>query len=260
MKKELSVSEMIRNAAIMYDVENGLGYHCYTHACGYYEEQSVINNSTQADHSVSHSFGGFLGAESAWTNWNGNLQMRAALNYEEVKKRYPHIGEMKTNQKNALLESAIHTQSTHIIEIAEDGESVRISMYTPGLIYSVLNPTGIKEGMWLWERYGLEYHMERGRWVEWHTSVCPDFGGMLDGANWGADNYATECAIRDGKASRRPDHLPAPPDVPGPIHRQYSVAFPHHDTAPWPKPYRTWAESENYMPKTLPPLKEGSNI
>lgn len=260
MSRELSVSEMIRNAAIMYDVENGLGYHCYMHACGYYEEQSVINNSIAEDHTVAHGFGGFIGAESAWHNWNGNLQYRAELNYQEVRERYPQVGEMKTNQKNALLESAIHTQASNIYEIAEDGQTVRVSMYTPGLIYSVLNPNGRKDGMWLWERYGIEYKFERGRWVEWHTCVCPDFGGKLDATNWGADGYRTECDIRDGVKERPPVMAPMPPDIPGPVHRQYSIAFPHYDTVPWPVPYDTWENSPNYTPRTLPPLKEGSNV
>lgn len=255
MKKEMSVSQMIRNAAIMYDVENGLGYHCYMHACGYYEEQSIINNSVADDHSAAHGFGGFIGAKSCWHNWNGNLQWRAANNYEEVYKVYPHIGEMRTNQKNALLESAIHTQASNIYEIAEDGQTVRISMYTPGLIYSVLNPDQHKEGTWLWERYGIEYKFERGRWVEWHTMVCPDFGGRLDGTNWGRDGYLRECAIRDGIDKRPPTVPPMPTDVKGPCHRQYSIAYPHYDTVPWPAPYATWEESENYMPKTLPALK-----
>jgi hypothetical protein len=260
MKQDKTVSGMIRDAAIMYDVENGLGYHCFMHACGYYEEQSILNNSTAPSHSVAHGFGGFLGPESAWVNWNGNLQFRAGESYDEVIKVYPEIGEMKTNEKNALFESAIHTQASNIYEIAEDGQTVRISMYTPGLIYSVLNPDKKKDGTWLWERYGIEYIYERGRWVEWHTVVCPDFGGPLDIVNWGHDGYERESRIRDGREERMKIITPAPPDVPGPIHRDYSIAFPHYDTVPWPTPYATWQDTDNYRPRTLPPLKEGSDV
>lgn len=253
-KRELTISEMIRDAAIMYDVENGLGNHCYMHAAGYYLEQTQQNNSLRDDHTVSHSFGGFVGAKSAWDNWNGNLQHMAEVKYEEIRKIYPRVEGFKGYQVNALLEAAIHTQATSIVEIAGDGQTVRISMYTPGLIFSVLNTDQKKRGTWLWERYGIEYLHEEGKWREWHTMVCPDFFGPLDGCNWGRQAYDMEMAIRSGKVERRKMAPPAEPDIPGPCHREYSVNAPLYDTVPWPEPYEHWEDTDHYIAKTLPPL------
>ena len=64
--------------------------------------------------------------------------------------------------------------ATDIIEVAGDGRTARAYFYTPGAISSTLNLSRKREGMWMWERYGIEYAKdEDGNWKLFTIQDCP---------------------------------------------------------------------------------------
>jgi hypothetical protein len=149
----------------------------------------------------------------------------------------------------SLGEVAMHSLSTDIIEVADDGQTARGFFLTPGVIASALTPDMTYRGFSLWERYGSDFVCEGGEWKYLHEQVCPDLSGTFDSANPGADAY-------------RQLVNPAPPDGsgmeldqdmrltdPGPLHHNYTPVQTVQNTVPWPEPYETLDNDNTYTKK-----------
>jgi hypothetical protein len=67
-----------------------------------------------------------------------------------------------------------HTITTGVVEIAEDRKTAKGIWYTPGIVGSY-KEDGSNNSQWMWEKYGVDFVMENGKWKVWHMKVYTDF-------------------------------------------------------------------------------------
>ena len=67
-----------------------------------------------------------------------------------------------------------HTITTPVVEIAEDRETAKGIWYTPGIVGSYA-ADGTNNSQWMWEKYGVDFVRENGKWKVWHMKVYTDF-------------------------------------------------------------------------------------
>ena len=156
------------------------------------------------------------------------------------------------------MECSVHTLTCDVIEVADDGRSVRGSFVTPGAIHSTLDPDGAKWCHIMWERYGSDFVIDEtdGRLKYLNEQVCPDIMSDLDYRDWAAEEYARRTD---------PDAPPPPPvtagmpavTYPGPWHRPYSLLQPPQRDVMWPEPYETLDQDHRYNDPRIPEHQPG---
>ena len=119
---------------------------------------------------------------------------------------------------------------------------------TPGVIFCRLNRHQYPYCNVLWERYGSDFVLEKGKWLYLHEQVCPDIMGKLDMTNFAHDDFERLTAPEEKGIG--PVTLGEDPEVtdPGPLHLPYSVIMPPQNTVPWPEPYATLDDAHSYTP------------
>lgn len=252
MDRELSTSQMIRNAAACVEVENLHARHCFMHCAG--------RNIEEVDRfwirSDKVSWGHCFGKWTSWTGvkfgWGGSLERQGLSCFLRLTQVWPQVAGL---DHRPLTEAAMHTLATDIIEVARDGKSARAYFYTPGAISSTLNESKEREGAWLWERYGIEYMLdEDGQWKFFTIQVCPDIMSPLDFSNPAARSYEM---LRQGIKPRQigGDHSQIPggggpmapiTDEPEPVHTPYSLTQTIQNPVPWPEPYDSFDYETSY--------------
>ena len=252
MKPNLSTYEKIRNASACQEVENLHARHCYMHCAGRNVEE-VDNYWIDSDKvSWGHAFGKWTGWQGVKFGWGSSLERQGYGSYLELTQVWPQVTGL---DPRPLYEAAMHTLATDIIEVAEDGQTARAYFYTPGAISSTLNTSRKREGMWMWERYGIEYALdEDGEWKLFTIQVCPDLMVPLDCANPAELSWVR---VKNHEApptfGRTGDQVlgcagPIAPivDEPEPVHADWSLVQTVQNPVPWPEPYHTYDYERSY--------------
>lgn len=253
-KKHLDLRQRVLNAAASQEVENVKAQHTYLH--GRADASGEWGKIWSKDDwcSWGHIFGRMRGFDQVWkgsVTAYDNMAMQNSLNVQKI---YPEIGGY---DPRPLMEASVHTLFTDIIEVADDGKSARGMFITPGVIFCRLNRHEYPYCNVLWERYGSDFVLEKGKWLYLHEQVCPDIMGKLDMTNFAHEDFAR--AIAPVEPGARKVTLGEDPDVtdPGPLHLPYSVTMPPQNTVPWPEPYKTLDNEHSYTPvKTWAELQE----
>jgi hypothetical protein len=243
LNKQLSIAQRIKNAAASQAVENIKAMHTYLHGRADASGEWGTIWSRRDDCSWAHAFGRMRGFDQVWFGSVTRYDVMALENYLEMYKQYPEVG---GKDPRPLMEASVHTLVTDVIEVAWDGQSARASFITPGVIHSVLTPTGQKYCQVLWERYGSDFICEDGVWKYLHEQVCPDIITQLDHIDWAFEDYARLSNPDGGDAPQVTLGEPPPVKDPGPLHHPYSVLQPPQNTVPWPEPYMTLDENHTY--------------
>lgn len=238
----LSFEERLDHALASQDVENTKARHTYLHGRADNNTEFCTLWSFDKNMAWAHGFGRMRGKDQIWLGQMNHYDEMAFKNWLAMNKKYPEIA---GKDPRPLMENSVHTLVADIIEVAEDGMSVRASYFTPGLISSRLTPDGEPYCSVLWERYGADFVKENGKYVYIHEHVCPDIPGSLDDINWAHDEYAI---LASGKTKDMPLLGGEPPKVtdPGPLHRDYSCVQPPQNDPAWPRPYKTLDAENTY--------------
>jgi len=112
-----------------------------------------------------------------------------------------------------------HTITTPVVEIAEDRKTAKGIWYTPGIVGSY-SSDGTNSSQWMWEKYGVDFVMENGKWKVWHMKVYTDFstpvgsaigtqGGAPGGGGGGAPGGAGGGAPAGAAVGGAPGAAPA---------------------------------------------------
>lgn len=242
MKKHLSLSQRIHNANASQEVENVKGRHAYLHARVDAVTEYMTIWQRSDDITWAHAFGRMRGFDEVWNGLTTVYSKLAMRNWLELVDIYP---EVSGKDPHPLLETAVHTLATDVIEVADDGMSARGSFITPGVIFSTLNPEQKKSCGILWERYGSDFVNEDDVWKYIGETICPDIRSELDEIDWAMRDYMILCDPSYGEA------LPLFPDLPhvtdpGPLHFAYSALQPPQDHTPCPEPYVTMDKDHRY--------------
>lgn len=251
MKRNLTTTQKIHNAAACQEVENLHARHCFMHCAGRNIEE--IDNYWSHDPNVS--WGHAFGKWKTWTGvkfgWGGSLERQTTLAFLQLTQVWPQIAGL---DPRPIKEAAIHMLATDIIEVAEDGKSARAYFYTPGTICSTLNMNKKKRGFLMWERYGIEYVYENGDWKFFTIQVCPDISAPLDVNNPAAASYQMLTSPAPGGmppmggGQLDGNGGPSGPvlDDPEPVHHNYSLIQTVQNPVPWPEPYETFDFGTSY--------------
>lgn len=86
----------------------------------------------------------------------------------------------------------IHTCTTPVIEVAEDGMTARGVWLSPGLETKKSFTSGEFEGTWAWSKYGVDFIKENGVWKFWHLHLYGVFITPYDTCWTDAKPYGSE--------------------------------------------------------------------
>ena len=255
MKTHLSLERRIHNAALSQEAENVKARHQYLHArCDGATEYDQLWVHTE-DCGWGHFFGCMVGFDQVW---HGNITDYERMGMERWMQMIDLYPEIAGKVFRPLMECSVHTLTCDVIEVADDGRSVRGSFVTPGAIHSTLDPDGAKWCHIMWERYGSDFVIDEtdGRLKYLNEQVCPDIMSDLDYRDWAAEEYARRTD---------PDAPPPPPvtagmpavTYPGPWHRPYSLLQPPQRDVMWPEPYETLDQDHRYNDPRIPEHQPG---
>ena len=195
--------------------------------------------------------------------WIGMASLRnyyVTINYAMQKADLKRLSEANPAIENDYAKNrydgseVLHILTTPIIEVARDGKTAKGFWYTPGAILST--PDGkTTSAMNMWEKYGVDFIREDGKWRFLHIEVMTDFAGP-----WGqplpehqgppAAQMGTEDAKSAGQ-SAGPGPGAAGLDVPGPdipkrLYQEYSPTRVPKLIPRLPEPYTTLAKTFEY--------------
>lgn len=242
MNEHLTLEQRLHNALACQEVEKLQSIHSYLHGRGYAKEEWENIWAQNNEVSWAHSFGRMRGFASVWFGSVGEYDAQSYRNYLDLFPVYPQV---IGKDPRPIHVCPMHTTNTGVIEVAEDGKTARATFFTPGIMFSTLNPERKKWSNYLWERYGADFVYEDGRWLFLHEQVCPDFMGTTD-----FGNCALAEVVRLQKHEAEQElHVSCPPvEDPGPLHYPSSPVQPLQNTVPFPTPYRTMDDENTFTP------------
>lgn len=171
-----------------------------------------------------------------------NRQMQAA-SLKRLSQLNPAIRNVPENRY--IGNTVLHLLTTPIIEVALDGQSAKGMWYTPGAILTSEDGK-TPQGIWMWERYGVDFVKEDGQWRFLNIQVMTDFGNPMgrplqpQGAAMGSEGGAP--APAPGA-----DGVKVPgPDIARPLYSEFSPTRVPTITPRLPEPYRRLGETFQY--------------
>jgi hypothetical protein len=137
----------------------------------------------------------------------------------------------------------IHTLTTPVIEIAEDGKTAKGVWISPGAETIGDPQTKQLKGFWAWTKYGCDFVKEDGQWKMWHYHVYRIFLTPCD------KDFTEEYELRvlDASPGVRPTELK--PDGPSTYDNPYSKKYIAELVPAPPDPYETFDQTFSYGPK-----------
>jgi hypothetical protein len=135
----------------------------------------------------------------------------------------------------------LHTLTTPVIEIAEDGQTAKGVWHSPGA--ETLNDpqTGKLRGFWAWTKYACDFIKEDGKWKILHYHVYRTFLTPAD-MNYTEDYESKFLTKAMGGATQKVSANRQPTSYDNPFTTTY---VPELVPAP-PVPYRTLSETFSY--------------
>jgi len=134
----------------------------------------------------------------------------------------------------------LHFMANSVIEVAGDGKTAKGVWVASGIVAMKDRKTGKPNASWEFNRYGIDFIKEDGKWWIYHWHVFDLFGGPFFGDF--ADQFKPREPMPDG-GMRMPDNL-KPDYPPTPLDGKYDPngQFPY---VAFPEPYET------FDPKTM---------
>ena len=155
-----------------------------------------------------------------------------------------------------------HTITTPVVEIAEDRKTAKGIWYTPGIVGSY-STDGTNNTQWMWEKYGVDFVMENGKWKVWHMKVYTDFaapfggkigeqGGAPGGAAPAGGAGAPGGVVQANASGTTPEKQNAGETIGSEISQQGSGNQPNWDYT-YKNQYRGWGKDTTVEMRPRPP-------
>lgn len=246
----MTISERIHRANGAVECEKVMSRHVYYHAAGIHR-QEIEEFWTKSDECTwAHNFGQMGNKANYIKNYADNQEKDTREVFDQVAKVYPEVLDPENvPDYRAICEEAMHFTVSPVVEVAEDGQSAKGLWYTPGCIFSTLNPQQAREGTWIWERYGADFVYEDGKWVYKNLKVCCDLNGPMDLPNWPLMERPPMPEPAEGEDAPPPPGGGMDITYPGPLHFDATPTQTPQARPFIPVPYRTF--SETYPLSTL---------
>ena len=235
--KEKSLKERIQRLEDIHEIQNLMSRHEYYHSAGMHKEEieELFAQKTPGVSFEAGDTGAFEGLEAVKKSYVEGIELVAKRNLEEMRKRYP---DAKLKEKDKLAGTmVVHTLTTPVIEVAGDGKTAKGVWMSPGHMTGfMVEPL---KAHWVWERYGVDFVKEDGKWKFWHFHVYTDFLTPYD-KSW------VENSIEPHPAPELPPDFPKPNKTSTTPYQKYSPLFnPKFEPRP-PVPYGTFDETFRY--------------
>ena len=129
-----------------------------------------------------------------------------------------------------------HPTTSSIIEVAGDRKTAKGVWYTPAGIVGAFKDEPVSFN-WMFEKYGVDFVMEDGKWKIWHMHIYTDIawaiGGKIRSSGGGVD-------FTDLSNTAVPDKIEDNYKQLSPSTEMVMVPRP-------PEPYETWADTWSYV-------------
>jgi hypothetical protein len=236
MKGE-SLKERIQRLEDIHEIQNLMGRHEYYHSAGMHKEEfeELFAQKTPGISFEAGDVGAFEGIEAVRKSYVEGMDLVAKRNLEEMRKRYP---EAKLEEKDRLAGTmVVHTLTTPVIEVAGDGKTAKGVWMSPGHMTGFMaDPL---KAHWVWEKYGVDFVKEDGKWKFWHFHVYTDFLTPYD-KSW------VESSMESRPAPGLPPDFPKPNRTSTTPYQKYGpLATPKLEPRP-PVPYETFGKTFRY--------------
>jgi hypothetical protein len=243
-----SLQHEVQRARDIEEIQNVMARRAFYHSIGHNEEELAL---WAKKHPVrwAQNQGCWIGMASLKVYYDDVNRKMQAAELERLSKVNPDIKNIPENR--FIGNTILHLLTTPLIEVADDGQTAKGLWYTPGII---LAPGDGKtpEGNWIWERYGVDFIREDGKWTILHVQVNTDFMSPVGSP---LQTKSGRDAAAMGKEGATPAPMPGPaaagitipgPDIPKPTFEEYSVTRVPTITPRLPVPYRTLSETFEY--------------
>lgn len=245
MEKDAQAAAKIDVAREALAIQNLMSRRAFYHSVGQNERELTLWAKKQPIRWAQNQ-GCWVGMASLKVYYDDvNRQMQAA-GRAKLAKLNPAIKDVPENR--FIGNTILHTLNTPIIEIASDGQSAKGMWYTPGVILTT-NDGKTPEGLWIWERYGVDFVKEDGKWAFLNIQVNTDFmnpmGKSLQKQGPGAAAMGSEgSAPAPGPGG---DGIKIPgPDIAKNVYEEFGPTRVPTLTPRLPEPYRTLSETFQY--------------
>lgn len=242
--KEPSLEQRIQRALDIAEVQNVMSKHAYYHGVGYHlQELRDIWVKEGGGWAETASFGQNHGY---WVGIRRIKQVYGELNEKNRKKNLAMVSKLHPEVENIRENEGVgtmimHTLTTPIIEVAGDGKTAKGMWYSPGQVTEV-GGDGRPMAMWMWEKYGVDFVKEDGKWKLWHIHMYTDFA-VPPGRSW--VDPTTKSDFSFGDTVERPPEMN--PDIEVVTYKEWSpTTVPQ--LIPMPEPYYTFSETFSYGP------------
>jgi hypothetical protein len=160
----------------VHEIQNVMSLHEYYHsACRHQEELDAIWAQKAADVAFEEAlfqarFVGLDAIKTYYVDFMRDTLFRSALGLTRT--LFPQLKD-DPEEELAFGLSYMHTLTTPVIEVAEDRKTAKGVWISPGFITM---PTAEKlQAYWHWDRYGVDFIREDGKWKIWHFFVGREF-------------------------------------------------------------------------------------
>lgn len=224
-------------------IENLMSRRAYYHAAGQQAEELEFY-AHRPDISFGQNQGFRVGMPEIAAAYKERYAKVRASDLERISKLHPDIKDIPENIGVGMFQ--MHTLTTPIIEIADDGQTAKGMWYTPGAITGVTEK-GTLGADWIWEKYAVDFIKQQGQWKFWHILVVTDIV-----VPWGVGAGTAMSDVTQQGAEGVPNNLTAVPPVPRSVskdlYKPISVDTVPRLFPPLPAPYRTFSETFSYGP------------
>lgn len=180
----MNITQRIHRIWSAVECERVMSGHVFFHAAANHREE-LEQLWTKGECTWAHCFGQMADRATFFNAYVEGQESAARGYFEQAAEAYPEILEEKNlTDIRTIAEVPIHYITNQVLEVAEDGQTARAIYYTPGIVWSTLNAEKKKECMWMYERYGVDFVFENGRWVFHHMKICADIEHAMEFPEW----------------------------------------------------------------------------
>ena len=240
-------NKLLRKANDVHEIQNVMSLHEYYHSSFKHQEELDAIWAQKADDVAFEEalfqarFVGLKAIKTYYVDFMRNTLFRGALAVSKT--LFPQLKDEPEDELPFGL-SFMHTLTTPVIEVAEDGQTAKGAWISPG---HITIPTFEKlQAYWHWDRYGVDFLKEEGKWKIWHFFVGREFTTPYE-KSW------VDSALEDEEAYEVALNLFK--DWPGFTEPHAAQRNPFESYSPFkvarlkprlPEPYRTFSETFSY--------------